>query len=239
MAKNSTPYTLHVSLGILDIGYSNCAHQRIPVPFPACANFIRLLSKIALRDKDFNYLLVMEISTIRARSTAERGHRRSRIAFVTVGASASFKSLIDEVISEPFLAKLRALHFSQLIVQCGPDYDYFESARPKLGANDPEGLDVSGFAYTKDLKQFFALAAADPEAEMRSRGLIITHAGTSGRPPANPPQSIPTPSSIFDLLTPSLIYDRLRKYPRGAELRLNHHRGAQSDAHGQPPGRDC
>ncbi|KAI2638882.1 glycosyltransferase family 1 protein [Hypomontagnella submonticulosa] len=120
----------------------------------------------------------MEISTIRARSTAERGHRRSRIAFVTVGASASFKSLIDEVISEPFLAKLRALHFSQLIVQCGPDYDYFESARPKLGANDPEGLDVSGFAYTKDLKQFFALAAADPEAEMRSRGLIITHAGS-------------------------------------------------------------
>lgn len=124
----------------------------------------------------------METPTMSAKSAQEGEHRRSRVAFVTVGASASFKSLIDEVISEAFIAKLKALRFSHLIVQCGPDYDYFESARPKSDANGLGGLDVSGFAYTKDINQFFALATPSSGAEVRSRGLIITHAGTSGRP---------------------------------------------------------
>ncbi|KAI1389840.1 glycosyltransferase family 1 protein [Hypoxylon trugodes] len=111
-----------------------------------------------------------------AGSVREEKPRKKKFAFVTVGASASFKPLIEEIISEPFIAKLKSLHFSHLVVQCGPDYDYFESAKPR----DSDGLKIEGFAYDKDLQRWMSFAAecgpdGDNECE---KGLIITHAGS-------------------------------------------------------------
>ncbi|KAI1401401.1 glycosyltransferase family 1 protein [Hypoxylon fuscum] len=97
----------------------------------------------------------------------------SKYAFVTVGASASFKSLVDEVVSDAFLSKLKSLGFTVLMVQCGPDFDYFESVRPPY---QPGKLYVHGFAYKPDIRAEMKLATA--EAGSRSMGLIITHAGS-------------------------------------------------------------
>ncbi|KAI1107063.1 glycosyltransferase family 1 protein [Jackrogersella minutella] len=113
-------------------------------------------------------------------NASEGGHRIYKCAFVTVGASASFKPLIEEVLSDAFIAKLKSLGFTHLIVQCGPDYDYFESAKPRRDSNDSNGLNITGFPFKKDLQPWFALAAASTlrETKERAKGLIITHAGS-------------------------------------------------------------
>ncbi|KAI1806735.1 glycosyltransferase family 1 protein [Daldinia bambusicola] len=106
--------------------------------------------------------------------------KRSKYAFVTIGASASFKLLIEEVLSELFLAKLKSLGFTHLNIQCGPDYDYFLGAKPKENPQDPNGLQVVGFPFHDDIRKFMELATANdgPTTPLRDRGLIITHAGS-------------------------------------------------------------
>ncbi|KAI8960950.1 glycosyltransferase family 1 protein [Daldinia sp. FL1419] len=105
---------------------------------------------------------------------------RLKYAFVTVGASASFKLLIEEVLSAPFLAKLNSLGFSHLIIQCGPDYDYFLSSEPRLHPSDSNALLVVGFPYHDDIREYMGLTTASDtsDAIKRDRGLIITHAGS-------------------------------------------------------------
>ncbi|OTA70308.1 glycosyltransferase family 1 protein [Hypoxylon sp. EC38] len=113
-------------------------------------------------------------------SAGEGRYRTSKCALVTVGASASFKPLIEEVLSDAFITKLKSLHFTHFIVQCGPDYDYFESAKPKRNPNDPNDLEVVGFPYKNSFRAWFALATESrpDEPYPRAKGLIITHAGS-------------------------------------------------------------
>ncbi|KAI1081251.1 glycosyltransferase family 1 protein [Whalleya microplaca] len=110
----------------------------------------------------------------------------SKVVFVTVGATASFRPLIEEVLSEKVLAKLAALRFTHLIVQCGPDLEYFERVRPELqlpGEGDGK-LQVSGFGYTRQMEHYMRLATAGTDDDNedvkgeRGEGLIITHAGS-------------------------------------------------------------
>ncbi|KAI1473488.1 glycosyltransferase family 1 protein [Daldinia eschscholtzii] len=105
---------------------------------------------------------------------------RRKYVFVTIGASASFKLLIEEVLSGAFLAKLKSLGFTHLTIQCGPDYDYFLTAKPKENPDDPNDLLVEGFPYHDDIRRFMKLTTAndDPNMGLRDRGLIITHAGS-------------------------------------------------------------
>ncbi|KAI1092632.1 glycosyltransferase family 1 protein [Rostrohypoxylon terebratum] len=106
--------------------------------------------------------------------------RICKCVFVTVGASSSFKPLIEEVLSDAFIAKLKKLEFTNLIIQCGPDYDYFLSAQPPEDAlDDPNRLNVIGFPYKQDIYRWLALAApsAPGERAKRAKGVIITHAG--------------------------------------------------------------
>ncbi|OTB09063.1 glycosyltransferase family 1 protein [Hypoxylon sp. CI-4A] len=103
-------------------------------------------------------------------SANEKNPGLKKYAIVTVGASASFKSLIEEVLSEAFIDRLVALGFTRLVVQFGPDLEFFKSAKPHR-----EELSVTGLSYDKDLRRLFSLTA--PAAE-RARGLIITHAGS-------------------------------------------------------------
>ncbi|KAI2779756.1 glycosyltransferase family 1 protein [Daldinia loculata] len=103
-----------------------------------------------------------------------------KYAFVTIGASASFKLLIEEVLSEAFLAKLKSLDFTHLIIQCGPDYDYFLSAEPEPCPDDPNELLITGFTYHDDIRRYMELTTAGyvTSTFKRDRGLIITHAGS-------------------------------------------------------------
>ncbi|KAI0164238.1 hypothetical protein GGR52DRAFT_558944 [Hypoxylon sp. FL1284] len=115
----------------------------------------------------------------------------SKYAFVTVGASASFKQLIEEVISDAVIAKLESHSFTHLIVQCGPDYEFFknavgiadaagDAASPRgPSGEDGKGLIINGFAFKDDLYDDMELTTADESEEgVRVPGLIITHAGS-------------------------------------------------------------
>ncbi|KAF3058666.1 UDP-N-acetylglucosamine transferase subunit alg13 [Daldinia childiae] len=107
---------------------------------------------------------------------------RRKYAFVTIGASASFKLLIEEVLSEAFIAKLKSLRFTHLTIQCGPDYDYFLSVEPESESDpdDPDELLITGFPYHDDIRRYMELTSSshvNPTLK-RERGLIITHAGS-------------------------------------------------------------
>ncbi|KAI5922704.1 hypothetical protein F4810DRAFT_711296 [Camillea tinctor] len=120
-----------------------------------------------------------------------------RTAFVTIGATAGFRPLIEEVASEAFRAKLRALGYTELVVQCGPDLGYFEGLlglRPdgrRDGDGDGDGdngdskercgsvggMKITRFAFTREMERFFGLASGE-EGRRRRRGVVVSHAGS-------------------------------------------------------------
>ncbi|RYP19491.1 hypothetical protein DL765_003331 [Monosporascus sp. GIB2] len=61
-----------------------------------------------------------------------------RVAFVTVGATAGFRPLLAEVLSEAFVARLVALGYTRLVIQCGPDVDFVEAHFPRDDDDDEE-----------------------------------------------------------------------------------------------------
>ncbi|KAI0399806.1 glycosyltransferase family 28 C-terminal domain-containing protein [Xylaria palmicola] len=102
----------------------------------------------------------------------------SRTAFVTIGATAGFRSLLQEVVSPKFLATLRSQNFTSLVVQCGPDLGYFEAIRPSH-TQKSHGLDITAFSYAPDLKEHFARASCGNDHNgNRECGVIISHAGS-------------------------------------------------------------
>src|SRR5438046_110607 len=84
-----------------------------------------------------------------AKSTAAGSRKLSRNCFVTVGATASFKLLLEEICQPEFLVQLRQCGYTGLDVQCGPDFEWFsESASALLGSAD---LSVNYFDYSADI----------------------------------------------------------------------------------------
>ncbi|KAI0972340.1 hypothetical protein F4678DRAFT_430038 [Xylaria arbuscula] len=105
-----------------------------------------------------------------------RRDRLTKTAFVTIGATAGFRSLLQEVVSPEFLTTLKALNFTDIIVQCGPDLEYFETIRPD-DSQKSYGVNITAFSYAPDLKEYFRLASRDSKAK-RGCGVIISHAGS-------------------------------------------------------------
>ncbi|RYP67161.1 hypothetical protein DL771_007389 [Monosporascus sp. 5C6A] len=64
-----------------------------------------------------------------------------RVAFVTVGATAGFRPLLAEVLSEAFIASLVALGYTRLVIQCGPDVDFVEAHFPRDDDDDDDDHD--------------------------------------------------------------------------------------------------
>ncbi|KAI8633974.1 glycosyltransferase family 1 protein [Xylariaceae sp. FL1651] len=109
---------------------------------------------------------------------ANNGNRRSRTAFVTIGATAGFRALLEEVVSEHFLKTLQSLDFTNLVVQCGPDLEYFEVIKPK-NALKSYNLDISAFSYAPNLNEYFKRASyCEDENSKQHCGVIISHAGS-------------------------------------------------------------
>ncbi|KAF2965668.1 hypothetical protein GQX73_g7870 [Xylaria multiplex] len=107
-----------------------------------------------------------------------RHDRPTRTAFVTIGATAGFRSLLQEVVSPKFLATLKSLDFTDLVVQCGPDLEYFDSIRPGY-SQKAYGLDITAFSYAPDLNKYFAQASrGDDDNGKRECGVIVSHAGS-------------------------------------------------------------
>ncbi|KAI0438856.1 hypothetical protein F4803DRAFT_564950 [Xylaria telfairii] len=106
--------------------------------------------------------------------------RFARTTFVTIGATAGFRSLLQEVVSPKFLTTLRSLNFTDLVVQCGPDLEYFDTIKPSH-AQTSYGVNITTFSYAPDLKQYYLQASqsdGDGDDGKRDRGVIISHAGS-------------------------------------------------------------
>jgi beta-1,4-N-acetylglucosaminyltransferase len=99
---------------------------------------------------------------------------------VTVGATASFRALIDAVTSKEFLETFLDLGYTHLIIQCGPDFEY--AMANKLSGNEVEVLQqehklvVTLFGFNA-----YGLGKEMKGCKMRPgksrEGIVITHAG--------------------------------------------------------------
>ncbi|KAG7286337.1 hypothetical protein NEMBOFW57_008646 [Staphylotrichum longicolle] len=99
-----------------------------------------------------------------------------RRCFVTVGATAGFRSLLEEVSSAGFLQGLAEHGYTLLDVQCGPDQAAFDDRIAGLRNEDRHGVEVRSFAYTSEMQEY--VLACRGEQNVRPAGCVISHGGT-------------------------------------------------------------
>ncbi|AEO64554.1 glycosyltransferase family 1 protein [Thermothielavioides terrestris NRRL 8126] len=99
-----------------------------------------------------------------------------RRCFVTVGATASFRALLDEVSTPEFLRCLADHGFTVLEAQCGPDLAAFQDRVASLTELGRHGVEIRCFDYTGDLVSH--IEACRGEANVRRAGCVISHGGT-------------------------------------------------------------
>jgi beta-1,4-N-acetylglucosaminyltransferase len=91
---------------------------------------------------------------------------------VTIGATAKFTSLLEEVIQATFLKSLQQKDFTHLNVQCGTDLGWFIS---EISAIETHGIKIEPFDFMDDLTQAMLRCRAEPR--LRRAGIVISHAG--------------------------------------------------------------
>ncbi|KAI0472599.1 glycosyltransferase family 28 C-terminal domain-containing protein [Xylariaceae sp. FL0804] len=110
------------------------------------------------------------------------GTASSRTALVTIGATAGFRELLDEVASAAFRRALADRGYTDLLVQCGPDETYFGAAVAAAATTgreqgqEEERLRVDAFAYTDDMEACMRRTARS--GSVADCGVIICHAGS-------------------------------------------------------------
>ena len=101
-----------------------------------------------------------------------------RVCFITIGATASFDSLVKASLSPSFLAILDKYGYTDLRLQHGEDgHKIFENFEKNRGTESKygQGLRISGFDFNKrGLGAEMRAAKGGPE---RSEGVVISHAG--------------------------------------------------------------
>ena len=103
-----------------------------------------------------------------------------KLCFVTIGATASFDSLIATVLSRRFLRSLGDAGYTDLLLQHGKDgQKIFEDFVIQHRLDSPErcGLNLNGFGFNKrglgwEMKEAKGQNAAN-------EGVVISHAGTN------------------------------------------------------------
>src|SRR5689334_2392544 len=92
--------------------------------------------------------------------------RPTKLCFVTVGATASFNALVQEILSVPFLEALRASQYTDLMIQYGQQGEaLFREFQETHGAavQQQYGLYVTGFDFNLNgLKQEMMAVKANP-----------------------------------------------------------------------------
>jgi beta-1,4-N-acetylglucosaminyltransferase len=105
-----------------------------------------------------------------------------RFCFVTVGVTASFKALLSEVLSLPFLQALRKAEYTDLVVQYGKDgkgiYDDFVQSFPE-DSDRRCGIMIRGFDFNPDglSEEIVVVRAGDEDGLLHQEGVVISHAG--------------------------------------------------------------
>ncbi|EEP75728.1 predicted protein [Uncinocarpus reesii 1704] len=113
--------------------------------------------------------------------TSDDPESRAKLCFVTVGATASFNSLVREVLSLPFLGALREQHYTHLLLQFGQlGYELFDEFIREHGPDLKEkfGLRIEGFDYNIDGLKKEMMAVKANAGVHRDEGMIISHAGS-------------------------------------------------------------
>ncbi len=113
-------------------------------------------------------------------STMSSPNRAGRkLCFVTIGATASFDSLIAAALRPDFLSTLRDVGYTDLLLQHGNEGGkIFEAYTTQHRPNSPGrfGLNINGFAFNKTgLGSEMRVAKGDGSA---NEGVVISHAGT-------------------------------------------------------------
>ncbi|MCJ1371175.1 N-acetylglucosaminyldiphosphodolichol N-acetylglucosaminyltransferase catalytic subunit alg13 [Loxospora ochrophaea] len=102
-----------------------------------------------------------------------------KVCFVTIGATASFDSLIEASLSPSFLKSLKTAGYTDLLLQHGKDggkvLQAFNS-RYSQGSPERYGLHISGFDFNQQ-GLGAEMRAAKGEGS-KAQGAVISHAGT-------------------------------------------------------------
>ncbi|KAJ5961703.1 Glycosyl transferase family 28 C-terminal [Penicillium viridicatum] len=99
-----------------------------------------------------------------------------KLCFVTVGATASFQKLLEQILSSQFLEILAKRGYTHLLIQYGKDgqqvfQDFIDSDQPH------HGLTLGGFDFQPSIDAQMMMTV-EREALGQERGLIICHAGS-------------------------------------------------------------
>lgn len=113
-----------------------------------------------------------------ARMNTSIGKTQRRDCFVTIGATASFKPLLDATTTDDFFSTLKELGYTRFVLQCGPDLRHVTG---KIGNASIDylskvyGIDVQVYDFNKrGLGQEMWGCKADGS---RKEGIVICHAG--------------------------------------------------------------
>jgi beta-1,4-N-acetylglucosaminyltransferase len=98
-----------------------------------------------------------------------------KLCFVTVGATASFQKLLEQILSSQFLETLAKRGYTHLLIQYGKDgqqifQSFIDSGQPH------HGLTLGGFDFQPSIDAQMMMTV-EREALNQERGLIICHAG--------------------------------------------------------------
>ena len=109
-----------------------------------------------------------------------RKRKSQKVCFVTVGATASFDSLIKATLSPPFLEALKIHKYTDLLLQLGKDgqnvLNEFMSSRSNV-SEGVQDVNISGFDFNKQGlgSEMRSVKGEDSGVE----GVVISHAGTN------------------------------------------------------------
>lgn len=104
-------------------------------------------------------------------------HILRRECFITVGATASFRGLIDSTITSVFIDALVGFGYTHLTIQCGPDALYAkDKARALEESTGWKGIKLTLFDFNKlglgaEMKGCMSLDGKSRE------GVVVCHAG--------------------------------------------------------------
>lgn len=101
---------------------------------------------------------------------------KSKLCFVTTGATAPFKALIESILDINTLKILRENGYTHLLVQYGAAKEVFTTCASSARNHVQQGLDrnmiIDGIDFNPEgLQAHFKLV-------QKSKGMVISHAGT-------------------------------------------------------------
>lgn len=121
-------------------------------------------------------------------TTSSSAFQSSKYCFVTIGATASFASLVRAVLSPAFVAGLEAQNYTNLLVQYGADgAALYQTEIAKLqNSKTIKNITVDGFGLDQaGLGNYMSLAKGGVDGKGQ-QGVVVSHAGNTCSFPCNP-----------------------------------------------------